>query len=155
MVFSEYVKLRILYHFNNGLKPYTIVRVLSEEEGIRVSKVGVWKFLKVYRSTGTTTRRPGSGRMSKITQQVKELVDRQMEKDDETTATQLHKMLNENGIDISLRTVLRLVSYAQYYYIKQCMCVTIGEKLSKLPLYVHVDAGQVLDGPSGEVRIAR
>lgn len=75
MVFSEYVKLRILYHFNNGLKPYTIVRVLSEEEGIRVSKVGVWKFLKVYQSTGTTTRKPGSGRMSKITQQVKELVD--------------------------------------------------------------------------------
>lgn len=47
-----------------------------------------------------------------------------MEKDDETTATQLHKMLNENGIDISLRTVLRLVVqyYTQYYYmyIKQC-----------------------------------
>ena len=45
--------------------------------------------------------------MSKITQRVKELVDQQMEKDDETTATQLHRLLIDNGIDISLRTVLR------------------------------------------------
>ena len=30
-----------------------------------------------------------------------------MEMDDETTATQLHRLLNDNGIDISLRTVLR------------------------------------------------
>lgn len=107
MVFSEYVKLRILYHHNNGLKPYTIAKMLLEDEGIRVSKVGVWKFLKVYKNTGSTMRRPGSGRMSKITQRVKELVDQQMEMDDETTATQLHRLLNDNGIDISLRTVLR------------------------------------------------
>ena len=107
MVFSEYVKLRILYHHNNRLKPYTIAKLLLEDEGIQVSKVGVWKFLKVYKNTGSTMRRPGSGRMSKITQRVKELVDQQMEKDDETTATQLHRLLNDNGIDISLRTVLR------------------------------------------------
>ena len=99
MVFSEYTELRILYHHNNGLKPYTIIKLLS--------KVGVWKFLKVYKNTGSTMRRYGSGRMSKITQRVMKLVDQQMEKDDETTATQLHKMLNDNGIDISLRTVLR------------------------------------------------
>jgi Fe2+ or Zn2+ uptake regulation protein len=107
MVFSEYIKLRILYHCNNGLKPYTIAKMLLEEEGIRVSKVGVWKFLKVYKSTGSTMRRYGSGRITKITQRVKELVNQQMEKDDETTATQLHRLLNDNGIDISLRTVLR------------------------------------------------
>ena len=107
MVFSEYLKLSILYHHNNGLKPYTITKKLLEDEGIQVSKVGVWKFLKVYKNTGSTMRRPGLGRMSKITQQIKELVDQQMEKDDETTATQLHRLLNDNGIDISLRTVLR------------------------------------------------
>ena len=103
MVFSEYIKIRILYHHNNGLKPYTIAKLLLEDEGIQVSKVGVWKFLKVYKNTGSTIRRRGSGRMSKITQRVKELVDQQMEKDDETIATQLHRLLN----DISLKTVLR------------------------------------------------
>ena len=75
-----------------------------------MSKVGVWKFLKMYKETGSTGRRAGSGRMLKVTRQVKDLVDQQMEKDDETTATQLHKMLTENGIDISLRTVLRYIS---------------------------------------------
>lgn len=106
MVFSEYIKLRILYHYNSGIKPHTIAKLLSDE-GISISKIGVWKFLKVYESTGTTARRPGSGRLSKVTQHVKELVERQMQKDDETTATQLHRMLNENGVEISLRTVLR------------------------------------------------
>ena len=104
MVFSEYIKLRIVYHHNNELKPYTIVQLLLEEGGITVSKVGVWKLLKMYKETGSTGRRAGSGRMSEVTQQVKDLVDQQMEKD-ETTATQLHRMLIENGIDISLRTV--------------------------------------------------
>ena len=53
MVFSEYVKLRILYHANMGYKGYTIPRLL-EEEGIKVSTFGVYKFLKVYEETGTT-----------------------------------------------------------------------------------------------------
>ena len=88
MVFSEYVKLRILYHANNGIKPYTIANILSEEEGITVSKVGVWKFLKVYQDTGTTTRRPGSGRISKVTEHVKELVAKQMGRDHSHTAPQ-------------------------------------------------------------------
>ena len=41
MVFSEYIKLRIVYHHNNGLKPCTIAKLLLEEEGIAVFKVGV------------------------------------------------------------------------------------------------------------------
>ena len=105
MVFSEYIKLRIVYHHNNGLKLYTIAKLLLEEEGI-----AVWKFLKMYKETGSTGRRAGSGRISKVTRRVKDLVNQQMEDDDETTATQLHRMLIENGIDISLRTVLRYVS---------------------------------------------
>ena len=44
--------------------------------------------------------------MTKITATVKQLVEEQMARDDETTATQLHKMLLDNGIDISLRTIL-------------------------------------------------
>ena len=85
MVFSEYVKLRILYHANMGYKGYTIVRLL--EEG-KVSMFGVYKFLKVYEETGTTARRSGSGRPTKVTVRVKELVEEQMTRDDETTASQ-------------------------------------------------------------------
>ena len=61
----------------------------------------------MYNTTGTISRKPGSGGLSKITAQVKELVEAKMLEDDETTATQLHQVLIENGIDISLKTILR------------------------------------------------
>ena len=106
MPYTNYVKLRILYFYQQGLKPYTIAKVL-DNEGIHVSRFGVHKFLITYQTTGSVERCPGSGRMSKITSRVKELVEQQMQRDDETTAYQLHRMLIENGVVISLRTVLR------------------------------------------------
>ena len=56
---------------------------------------------------GTIARNPGSGRPSKITAEVKRIVDEKMEEDDETTAVQLHQLLINKGFNISLRTVLR------------------------------------------------
>ena len=72
-----------------------------------MSRYGIAKFLKVYHATGSIRRRPGSGLISKITAEIKELVEQRMQEDDETTAYQLHRMINESGYDISLRTVLR------------------------------------------------
>jgi transposase len=111
MPYITYVKLRIIHHHLHGLKPYTIAKVLGEE-GMKVCRFGVHKFLVhkflvTYRETGSTERRPGSGRLSKITMQVKKLVEEQMQKGDETTAYQLYHLLVENGIEISLKTVLR------------------------------------------------
>lgn len=68
------------------MKPYTIVNQLKLNEGITVSRFGVAKFLKVYGTTGSISRRPGSGRPSKITPEIKEQVDKQMEANDVTTA---------------------------------------------------------------------
>ena len=107
MVYTTYIKLRILHHHFKGRKPYTIARVFEDDEGIKVSRFGVHKFLKLYTETGSIDRKPGSGRLTKITARVKELVETQIEKDDETTAYQLHQMLVENGIEISLITILR------------------------------------------------
>ena len=70
---------------------------------MKVSRFGVHKFIQHYSECGSIDRKAGSGRPSKITTQVKRLVDQQLEKDDETTAYQLHHMLIENGIQISLR----------------------------------------------------
>ena len=105
MPYTSYVKLRIIHHHLRGLKPYTIAKVL-EEEGIKVCRFGVHKFLVTYRETGSVEIRPGSGQLSKITMQVKELVEEQMQKNDETTAYQLHHLLVENRIEISFRTIL-------------------------------------------------
>ena len=68
---------------------------------------GVSKFVKHYKETGSIARKPGSGRLSKVTGRVKELVEEQMQRDDETTATQLHSFLISKGISISLKTILR------------------------------------------------
>ena len=59
------------------------------------------QFLKVYQSTGSIEKIPGSGRLSSVTWRIKELVEEQMNKDDETTATQLHQMLLEPDSDIT------------------------------------------------------
>ena len=107
MVYSTYTKLRILHYSSKGFRSYTIANLLEKYDNITVSIRGVAKFLKVYEETNSIARRPGSGRATKITATVKQLVEEQMVRDDETTATQLHKMLLDNGIDISLRTILR------------------------------------------------
>ena len=52
-------------------------------------------------------RLPGSGRPSKITHEVKQIVEDAMRADDETTAVQLHKILAHEGHPLSLRTILR------------------------------------------------
>ena len=66
-----------------------------------MSRFGVANFLKVYEATGTISRQPGSGGLSKVTVQVRELVEAKMVEDDETIATLLHRLLLEKHIDIS------------------------------------------------------
>ena len=106
MVLTSFAKERILLHYEDGLRAPSIHRRLKEE-GINVSRVGIWKFLRVYRSTGSTRRREGSGRPTKVTDEVKLIVEGMMLKDDETTAYQIHKVLTQKGIDISIATIVR------------------------------------------------
>ena len=105
MPYTNYVKLRILHHHFQDLKPYSIAKAL-ETEGIQVFRFGVHKFIIMYHETGSIGRRPGSGRISKVTGHVKTLVEEQMQRDDETTAHQLHQLLLEHGVNISFRTIL-------------------------------------------------
>ena len=76
MPYTNYVKLRIVHNHQRGLRPYTITKVL-ETEGIKVSRFGVHKFIIMYNETGSIGRRPGSGRISKVTSRVKALVEEQ------------------------------------------------------------------------------
>ena len=64
---------------------------------MKCSRVGIHKFLKKYEATGSISRRVGSERPSKVTAEIKEIVEEQMRADDETTAYQLHRLLNEKG----------------------------------------------------------
>ena len=60
MVFSDYIKQRILYHYAKGNKVLTIAKLLQEEQ-LKASRVGIAKFIKHFEDTGTIARRPGSG----------------------------------------------------------------------------------------------
>ena len=80
---------------------------LLRREKLFASRQGVQKFLRHYQKSGTIGRSPGSGRRSKITEEIRQIVEDQMRLDDETTAYQLHALLTSKGINISLRIILR------------------------------------------------
>ena len=126
MVFTSYKKQRILYYYERRFKPPTIKKKL-EEEGLYASKVGIYKFLKKFLESGCITRSVGSGRPSKITMEVKRVVEAQMQKDDETTAHQLYGILAEEGYNISLRTVLRCRSSLGWTFRGSAYCQLIRD----------------------------
>lgn len=104
MAFSEYMDQRILYLQFQGYNAPTIVTSLQKERMVG-SMRGIAKFLKRYEETCTIARCAGSGRPTKITGEVKQLVVEQMRADDKTTAYQLHALLTR--LNYSLRTILR------------------------------------------------
>ena len=106
MVYSNYKKQRILYLHSQKYKAPTIAKELAKGN-LKCSRVGVAKFLKVYEETGSIARRRGPGRPSKITTEIKRVVEAAMQRDDEMTAVQLHRLLTTKGYRISLRTILR------------------------------------------------
>ena len=106
MVYTSYLKQRILYHYLRGNRAPTIARLLKEES-LNASRVGIAFFLKKFEETRCITRTPGSGRPSKATAEIKAIVEQRMREDDETTAYQLYQLLIARGYSITLRTVLR------------------------------------------------
>ena len=78
---------------------------LLRKEKLFASRQGVEKVLRHYQRSGTIGRSPGSGRLSRITEQIRQIVKVQMRLDDESIANQLHALLTSKGIDISLRTI--------------------------------------------------
>ena len=104
MPYSEYLKRRTIVHRDRGLSALAITDALAEE-GLRTTRQGIGKFLKRYARTHSFARAPGSGRPTKISPAVLEIIEAQMCKDDETTAFQLHGILCEYGQHVSLSTV--------------------------------------------------
>ena len=106
MVFTEYTKRRILFYHAKGRCAPTIAKLL-EEEGIVVSRRGMDAFLVRVQQTRDIARRPGRGRPSMRTDEVKEVVETAMCADDETTVKELQKKLTDAGHSLSLSSTLR------------------------------------------------
>ena len=65
---------------------------------LSASRQGVAGFLKRFDDTGTIKRKPGSGRPSKVTAEIKAIVEQQMRLDDETSATQWEVFITQKRI---------------------------------------------------------
>ena len=102
------------------------IKKLLAKEGLTASSVSVHNFLKKYAEAGTVHRRFGSGRPLKLTPEVKDLVERQMCKDHETTAHQLHTILQEADYSISQR-FLRCRTALGWTFQGTSYCQTIRE----------------------------
>ena len=91
------------------------------------TRQGITKFLKNYRLTGTIDRCHGSGRPTKASVEVREIVEQQMRLDDETTAIQLHRLLVSKGHTISLSTILRCRKSLGWTYRGSAYCQLIRD----------------------------
>ena len=106
MVYSDYIKQKILFCRRSG-KSYQKIVLSLAEEGRAVTKAGVGKFLQHYKETRTIACTPGSGQRSKVKAYTQRLIEEQMEADDETTGKELQKLLVKNGIKVSSTMALR------------------------------------------------
>ena len=126
MVYSDYTKKRIIFYHSKGYKAPTIAKHLLDE-GIEVSRRGVSSFLVRVERTGSMARRPGSGRPRKRTEEVKDIVERTMRADDETTAKELKVKLANEGYTLSKMTILRCRSELGWTYRGSSYCQMIRE----------------------------
>jgi transposase len=115
MVLSTYEKQRILFFHQKGFSPSEILSAVTAEN-IVTTRQTIARFIKRFSESGSIFRKEGSGRPSKISKRVLELVERRMREDDETTAVQLHTLLTACGISISLSTILRSRSSLGWTY---------------------------------------
>ena len=107
MVLSDYTKLRILSLHWQGYKISRIADILVLEDNTTVSKQSVRLFLKRFVQRGTIARKPGSGRALKLSPTILQIIERAMQEDDETTATQIQANLASHDVYVSLTTILR------------------------------------------------
>ena len=139
MVYSEYLKERILFFYMQGLKAPSIVQQLREE-GLHCTKPGVHEFLKRFQAYGLV-RKAGSGRKTKVTGVVCKIVEEAMRKDDETTAHQLCVLLASKGYSLSIDTILRCRSLLGWTFRGSAYCQLIRDT-NKLKRYQRAVANQ-------------
>ena len=64
-VLTAYGKQRVIFYYEKGYKAPRIADLLVKE-GIRITRVSVYRFLLKYEETGSIRRHDGSGRPAKF-----------------------------------------------------------------------------------------
>ena len=136
MVFNDYTKRTILFYHAP-----TITARLGEE-GIVVSRRGVSDFLLHVETTGSIARRPGSGRPSKQTDEVKDTIENAMRADYKTTVKELCEQLTAQGSTLLQSSVLRCRQSLGWTVRGSAYCQMIheankGKRLEWATKYLH------------------
>ena len=102
-------KHRIVKLRSNGKGTSEIVRILAED-GVKISRWGVIKFLKRYKERQSFESAPKSGRPAEgVTAEVLNFIDSEMERNDEMTSPELTRKIYERfGLSFSREKVKRL-----------------------------------------------
>ena len=128
-----YTKQRAVFYAAQGLNASAISRALSAE-GLPYSPKSVSLLLQKLKAGQSIASKRGAGRPSKTMQRVRDLIEEQMQKDDETTAAELNRLLQANGIKLSRSTILRCRRQLGWTYRGAAYCQLIREpnKLKRL-----------------------
>ena len=128
-----YTKQRAVFYAAQGLHASAISRALATE-GLPYSPKSVSLLLRKLKAGQSIARKRGAGRPRKTTQRVRDLIEQQMQKDDETTASELDRLLQANGVKLSHSTILRCRRQLGWTYRGAAYCQLIREpnKLKRL-----------------------
>lgn len=143
MVYNKYTKQRILFYLTLGLSSYQIQHELRNK-GCKAMRQEIAKFVKRYHQSGMIKRKPGSGRPTKITEEVLKIVEDSTLENDDTTAVQLHVILSEKCVYLSFKTILRSRAQLRWTFRGSTYCQLIRninkeKRLACARKYVHVD----------------
>jgi len=103
---SMYTRERLRRCLLEGRSIAATLRVL-DSEGVSTCRQTVWRIRRHIRISGTAQPLPKSGRPTKLTAEVLQMIDDAMERDDETTGTELVVTLKNAGITASRTTILK------------------------------------------------
>ena len=87
----------------------------------------VWGMIRKYKD-GTLSHLPGSGRCFKLTPDILAIIEEQMRMDNETTATQLVKIVNAVGYDVSKSTIVQALRILRWTFHGSRYCQMIREQ---------------------------
>lgn len=141
MVYSNHAKISIISLRRQGFGPAAIARALNSR-GLCITKQGVHKFIGHFRRYDTIERKEGSGRNTKFNAEMNKIVEAQMQKDDETTAHQLQRLLEKKGHSLHIRTILRARRQLGWTFVgsKYCQLIRNQNKLKRLHFaFLHQD----------------
>ena len=144
-----YTKRRALYFASKRLNCCAISRALASED-LSYTPKSVFVLIKKCNRGEGISRKPGSDRPTKITQQVKDLIEEQMQTDDETTAAELKHKLEANEIYLSHSTILRCRRELGWTYHGSSYCQLIREQ-NKVKRHQNNDFCNVVWGQMRQV----